>query len=191
MDCELDARGGNPGTWLRFAAVFLLLCGLLYPGLTTWLARSLFPHQAGGSLIVKDGRVLGSELLGQPFSGARYFIGRPSAAGYNPLSARGSNLAVSNPVLRERVRHDALVISQREGVRPEQIPPDLLAASGSGLDPHISPEAARLQVARVARARGLSPQAVQQVVDGYTERGLLGWPRVNVLRLNLALDGVR
>ncbi|ADH65297.1 hypothetical protein Mesil_3493 (plasmid) [Allomeiothermus silvanus DSM 9946] len=175
----------------RFTAVFLLLCGLLYPVLTTWLARGLFPHQAEGSLIVKDGRVLGSELLGQPFSGARYFIGRPSAAGYDPRVAAGSNLAVSNPALRERVRQDAQAIAQREGVRPEQIPPDLLAASGSGLDPHISPESARLQVARVAKARGLSPQAVQQMVDQYTERGLLGQPRVNVLRLNLALDGVR
>lgn len=191
MDYELDSRGGSPGTWLRFTAVFLLLCGLLYPTLTTWLARSLFPHQAEGSLIVKDGRVLGSELLGQPFSGARYFIGRPSAADYDPRAAAGSNLAVSNPALRERVQQDAQAIAQREGVRPEQIPPDLLAASGSGLDPHISPEAARLQVTRVAKARGLSPQAVQRMVDQHTERGLLGQPRVNVLRLNLALDGVR
>ncbi|HEU4740434.1 MAG TPA: potassium-transporting ATPase subunit KdpC [Meiothermus sp.] len=191
MDYELDSQGGSPGTWLRFTAVFLLLCGLLYPALTTWLARGLFPHQAEGSLIVKDGRLLGSELLGQPFSGARYFIGRPSAVGYDPRAAAGSNLAVSNPALRERVRRDAKAIAQREGVRPEQIPPDLLAASGSGLDPHISPEAARLQVARVAKARGFSPQSVQQMLDQYTERGLLGQPRINVLRLNLALDGVR
>ncbi|HXF03774.1 MAG TPA: potassium-transporting ATPase subunit C, partial [Candidatus Macondimonas sp.] len=139
----LDTAGGI-GTWLRFAAVFLLLCGLFYPSLTTWLARGLFPHQAEGSLIERGGRVLGSELLGQPFSGARYFIGRPSAAGYDPRVAAGSNFAVSNPALRERLQQDAQVIARREGVRVDQIPPDLLAASGSGLDPHISPEAARL-----------------------------------------------
>ena len=171
--------------------MFLALCGLVYPILTTLLAGALFPRQANGSLIVQDGKVVGSELVGQTFSGDRYFIGRPSAAGYDPRAAAGSNLAVSNPALRERVRQDAQAIARREGVRPEQIPPDLLAASGSGLDPHISPEAARLQVARVAQARGLSPQVVQQMVEEHTERGFLGRPRVNVLRLNLALDGVR
>lgn len=191
METRLDSSGGSIGTWIRFTALFLVLCGLVYPILTTLLAGALFPRQANGSLIVQDGKVVGSELVGQAFSGNRYFIGRPSAAGYDPRVAAGSNLAVSNPALRERVRRDAQAIARREGVRPEQIPPDLLAASGSGLDPHISPEAARLQVARVARARGLSPQVVQQMVEEHTERGLLGQPRVNVLRLNLALDRVR
>lgn len=190
METRLDSSGGSIGTWIRFTALFLALCGLVYPVLTTLLAGALFPRQANGSLIVQDGKVVGSELVGQTFSGDRYFIGRPSAAGYDPRAAAGSNLAVSNPALRERVRQDAQAIARREGVRPEQIPPDLLAASGSGLDPHISPEAARLQVARVAQARGLSPQVVQQMVEEHTERGFLGRPRVNVLRLNLALDGV-
>jgi K+-transporting ATPase ATPase C chain len=187
----LDTAGGTLGTWLRFMAVFLLLCGLAYPVATTLLAGALFPRQAGGSLIEQGGRVVGSELVGQPFSGERYFIGRPSAAGYDPKAAAGSNLAVSNPALRERVEKDARIIARREGVRMDQIPPDLLAASGSGLDPHISLEAAYLQVARVAKARGLPTERVRRLVEQHAERGFLGHPRVSVLRLNLALDTLR
>ncbi|MDX2005222.1 MAG: potassium-transporting ATPase subunit KdpC [Meiothermus sp.] len=191
MDTKLDTAGGNVGTWVRFALVFMVLCGLVYPVLTTLLGGVLFPAQARGSLLEQGGRVVGSGLIGQPFSSERYFIGRPSAAGYDPRAAAGSNLATSNPALRERVQADANTVAQREGIAVDQIPPDLLAASGSGLDPHISPEAARIQVARVARARGLTPQQVQRLVDAHTERGFLGNPRVNVLRLNLALDNSR
>lgn len=193
METRLDSSGGSIGTWIRFTALFLVLCGLVYPTLTTLLASAIFPRQANGSLIVQDGKVVGSELVGQTFNGNRYFVGRPSAAGagYDPTAASGSNLAVSNPSLRERVRNDAKAISQREGIRLTQIPPDLLAASGSGLDPHISPEAAQIQIPRVARARGLPEIRVSQLVTANTDRGLLGNPRVNVLKLNLALDKVR
>lgn len=188
METKLDSSGGNLGIWIRFTAAFLVLCGLVYPAATTLLAGGIFPHQSGGSLIVQGGKVVGSELVGQAFSGAKYFIGRPSAANYDPRAASGSNLAVSNPALRERIQNDARAVSQREGVPVTRIPPDLLAASGSGIDPHLSPEAARIQVARVARVRGISEAQVNGLVDADTERGLLGRPRVNVLKLNLALD---
>lgn len=193
METKLDTTGGNVGTWARFTLVFLLLCGLAYPIATTLLGGALFPDQARGSLLERNGTVVGSALVGQPFSGEWYFIGRPSAAGagYDPRAASGSNLAPSNPALRERVEADSQAIAQREGIAPEQIPPDLLAASGSGLDPHITPEAARIQVARVARARNFSVEQVQQLVNTNTERGFLGHPRVNVLKLNLALDNLR
>lgn len=192
METKLDSTGGNIAIWLRFTVVLGVLCGLAYPVFTTLLAGAIFPYQASGSLIEQNGKVLGSELIGQPFSGERYFIGRPSAAGtgYDPRSASGTNWAVSNPALRERVQTDATAIAKREGISLEQIPPDLLAASGSGLDPHISPQAAQIQIARVARVRGLSEDRVRQLVERNTEQGILGHPRVNVLKLNLALDGL-
>lgn len=182
-------------TWLRFALAWLVLGGLLYPAVTTLFAGALFPRQANGSLIERSGRVVGSALVGQPFSGERYFIGRPSAAGagYDPVNASGSNLAVSNPALRERAQATAREIAAREGVALGAIPGDLLTASGSGLDPHISPAGAELQVPRIARVRGLSEARVRELVAGATERGALGLGQsaVNVLRLNLALDGAR
>lgn len=193
METKLETSGGNVGTWVRFVLVFGVLCGLLYPILTTLLGGVLFPRQARGSLLEQNGRIVGSALIGQPFSDERYFIGRPSAAGagYDPRAASGSNLAPSNPVLRQRIQADATATAERERISPEQIPPDLLAASGSGLDPHISPQATQIQVARVARVRNLSPGQVQQLIDQNTDRGLLGYPRVNVLKLNLALDNLR
>lgn len=193
MESKLDSIGGNIAIWLRFTVVWMVLCGLVYPTLTTLLAGAIFPKQAQGSLIEQSGKIIGSELIGQPFSGERYFSGRPSAAGigYDPRSASGTNWAVSNPALRERVQKDAQVIAKREGISVEQIPPDLLAASGSGLDPHISPQAAQIQIARVARARGLSERQVRQLVEQNTQQGILGHPRVNVLKLNLALDALR
>lgn len=184
----------QPGlsTWLRFALLWLLLCGLAYPAVTTLLAGSLFPAQANGSLITRNGQVVGSALVGQTFSGAGDFIGRPSAAGggYDPVNASGSNLAPSNPELRRRVQALSAELAAREGIPATQIPADLLTASGSGLDPHISPAGAEIQVARVARARGLSEQQVRELVTSATERGPLGLGGVgvNVLRLNLALD---
>lgn len=184
----------QPGlsTWLRFALLWFVLCGLTYPAVTTLLAGSVFPAQANGSLITRNGQVVGSALVGQTFSGAGDFIGRPSAAGvgYDPVNASGSNLAPSNPQLRRRVQALSAEIAAREGVPATQIPADLLTASGSGLDPHISPAGAGIQVARVARARGLSEARVRELIGAATERGPLGLGGVgvNVLRLNLALD---
>jgi K+-transporting ATPase ATPase C chain len=190
----LDTRGGSLGTWIVFTVLTFVLGGLLYPAVTTLVAGAVFPAQANGSLITSGGKVVGSALIGQPFSGDRYFIGRISAAGngYDPAAASGSNLAGSNPALRERVQADSAAIAKREGVSPARIPADLITASGSGLDPHISPASAAIQVARVARARDLRPVQVQQAVSAATELGgLIGQDRVNVLRLNLALDAAK
>ncbi|WP_424949667.1 potassium-transporting ATPase subunit KdpC [Deinococcus sp.] len=190
----LDTKGGAFGTWLLFTVLTFGLGGLLYPVVTTLVSGAIFPAQANGSLITSQGKVVGSSLVGQPFSGNRYFIGRISAAGngYDPTAASGSNLAGSNPALRQRVQADSAAIAGREGVKAAQIPADLVTASGSGLDPHISPEGAAIQVARVARARGLSAAQVQAAVQAATEAGgLLGQNRVNVLRLNLDLDAAK
>jgi K+-transporting ATPase ATPase C chain len=188
---NLDARGGSPLSWLRFAAVGVIGAGLLYPALATFAGQALFPAQARGSLIERDGVVIGSRLVAQPFADARYFQPRPSAAGFNPTAAAGSNLAPSNPALRERIAASSAEIAAREGVAASAIPADLVTASGSGLDPHLSPAAARLQVPRVARARGLAEASVQDAVDANTQAptlGVFGQARVNVLELNLALD---
>ncbi len=184
----------NIFTYLKFTIIFLILCGVIYPVVTTLISGLLFPRQANGSLLEFNGTVVGSSLVGQPFSNQTYFIGRPSAAGdgYNPTSVSGSNWSVSNPSLRERSSTTSAEIAARENVNAEQIPVDLVAASGSGIDPHISPQAATLQVARVAKARGLSDEQVQTLISEYTERNLLslGMPGVNVLQLNLALDNL-
>ena len=191
----LDSRGGNPATWFIFAALTFVLGGVVYPVVTTFIAGAIFSAQANGSLITANGKVVGSALIGQPFSGGRYFIGRPSAAGngYDPTAASGSNLASSNPALRTRVQADSAAIAKREGISATQIPADLVTASGSGLDPHISPAGAAVQVARVAKARGLSAEQVRALIGKNTERGVLGLgePGVNVLRLNLALDALK
>jgi potassium-transporting ATPase KdpC subunit len=190
---ELDTRGGSIGTWLGFALIMTILFGVIYPVLTTLLGQTIFPFQARGSLLERNGTVVGSSLIGQSFSGAQYFIGRPSNAGkgYDPTSASGSNLAVSNPALRKRAEATAQAIAVREGITLEQIPVDLIAASGSGLDPHISVAAAEIQVARVAKARGITEDAVREAIQQQTEQPLwsvFGLARVNVLQLNLALD---
>jgi len=184
---------------LRPAIVSLILLsvvtGLAYPALVTVIAQLVFPYQANGSLIVKDGKTMGSALIGQPFDDPKYFWSRPSATspfGYNAGASSGSNLGPTNPALIEAVkgRVDALRAADPGNTAP--VPVDLVTASGSGLDPHISPAAALYQVARVAKARKLEPDAVRQLVDRHTEGrqlGFLGEPRVNVLELNLALDG--
>jgi potassium-transporting ATPase KdpC subunit len=190
-----------------------LLTGVLYPLAVTGIAQGVFPDQANGSLVTKDGKTVGSSLLGQEFSAgdpkdaAMYFWGRPSATGPVPYTAfnadkgagsTGSNLGPTNPALLDNVRArlDALNAADAAAgyARPagESVPVDIVTASGSGLDPHISPAAAEYQVKRVAAARGLSEADVRRLVERYTEKrqlGILGEPRVNVLLLNLALGG--
>ncbi|MDZ4297629.1 MAG: potassium-transporting ATPase subunit KdpC [Moraxellaceae bacterium] len=178
---------------LRTAMFFLVLCGLIYTGVATFLGGALFPQQATGSLIEQQGRFIGSRLVAQPFVSPQYFYSRPSAADYDPTGTGGSNLAPSNPELRDRVRDESARIQALEGMAANAIPVDLLAASGAGLDPHISPESAQLQAARVATARGLSETQVLSVIQRVTEGkqwGLFGQPRVNVLELNLTLDAL-
>ena len=191
-DTSLDDTVGLRAP-LAFAGVVLLVFGFGYSLIGTGLAGTLFPAAANGSLVERDGHVVGSALIAQPFADARYFRPRPSAAGYDPMAAAGSNQARSNPDLRKRLDAAVAEIAAREGVATDDVPLDLATQSGSGLDPDISPAAARVQVARVARARGLAPARVARVVEAMTEApqfGLLGEPRVNVLRLNLALDAL-
>lgn len=174
---------------------FTLLLGLAYPAAVTVVARVAFPAQAEGSLIRRNGVVVGSALIGQGFDDPRYFWSRPSATGpaYNAAASAGSNLGPLNPALTRAVgtRVRALRVADPGNTAP--VPVDLVTASGSGLDPHISPAAGAYQAARVARLRGLSADSVAALVRSHTEGrtfGLLGEPRVNVLRLNLALDGL-
>jgi K+-transporting ATPase ATPase C chain len=173
---------------------FTLLCGGLYPAVVTGIAQVVFPHQAAGSFIAdRSGREIGSALIGQPFSDAGYFWPRPSATpefAYNPAVSSGSNLGPTNPAYLQAVA-DRVKVLRDSGIAGP-LPADLVQASASGLDPHLSPEAAQLQVPRVAKARGLSEAQVAGLVAARTEGyqlGFMGAPRVNVLALNLALDG--
>jgi K+-transporting ATPase ATPase C chain len=187
---------------LVLLVLMTVLTGLAYPLAITGLAQVLFPHQAGGSLVPKDGKIIGSELIGQNFADAKYFHGRPSAttdtdpndatktvpAPYNAANSGGSNAGPTSKALIERVQGDVDAL-KKEGNAP--IPVDLVTTSASGLDPHITPAAAEFQVPRVAAARNLSAEQVRALVAQATEDrvlGLLGEPRVNVLKLNLALD---
>jgi len=178
-------------------AIFTLLTGVLYPLVITGIAQVIFPHQANGSLIVNNGQVVGSQLIGQQFDDPRYFWGRLSATSpypYNAASSSGSNLAPSNPALLDEVKARIAALQAADPVSRAPIPVDLVTSSGSGLDPDISVAAALYQIPRVAKARGLSEGVVKAVVDQNTQGqqlGVLGEPRVNVLELNLALDEIK
>jgi potassium-transporting ATPase KdpC subunit len=180
---------------LLMLLVLTVLTGIVYPALVTGIAQGLFKPEANGSLIEKDGKVIGSSLIGQPFSDPKYFWGRPSATAptpYNAAASGGSNLGPLNPALEEAVKGRIDVLKTADPGQAAPIPVDLVTTSGSGLDPHISPAAAQWQAPRIARQRGLPVEEVQKLVDVHTEGrqfGFLGEPRVNVLRLNLALDG--
>jgi K+-transporting ATPase ATPase C chain len=173
--------------------VLTVLTGLIYPGIVTGLCQLLFPNQANGSLVIHDGKVLGSTLIGQNFTRPEYFQPRPSAAGngYDATASTGSNLGPTSQKLVDRVKASADKFHKDNPNFTGTIPADLLTASGSGLDPHLSPESADAQVDRVAKARGASAQDIRALVVQLTEGrdlGFLGEPRVNVLRLNEALD---
>jgi K+-transporting ATPase ATPase C chain len=172
----------------------LLLLGLAYAVATTSVSRLLFPAQADGSLLIRDGQVRGSQLIAQPFVGDGYFQARPSAANYDPMAAAGSNMARTNPALQERVQAAITAVAAREGVPAAQVPGDLVTQSGAGMDPEISPAAAQVQVARVARSRGLPAERVAALVQANTlgpQWGVFGQARVNVMTLNLALEDLK
>jgi K+-transporting ATPase ATPase C chain len=178
-------------TSIRFTLVTALLLGLGYPLLVTGIASVVFPHQAAGSLILKDGQVIGSELLAQSFTSDRYFHPRPSAAGngYDATASGGSNLAQSSKTLVTRIQGDIDKLTAQNPGKP--VPIDLVTTSASGLDPEITPDAAFYQEARVAKARNLNEESVRTLIEQQItprQLGLLGEPRVNVLALNLALD---
>jgi len=177
--------------------IFTVLVGLLYPLVVTGIAQLVFPHQANGSLIVVNGKTVGSSLIGQQFTDPKYFWGRLSATGpypYNASSSSGSNLGPTNPALLDEAKARIAALQAADPGNTQPIPVDLVTSSGSGLDPDISVAAALYQLPRVARLRGLSESAVRTLVNKYTQGrtlGFLGEPTVNVLELNLALDGIK
>ncbi len=176
---------------IRFTLVTTVIFGLAYPLAITGLSQWLFPHRANGSLIIHDGRIIGSQLIGQTFSSNRYFHTRPSFAGdgYDAANSSGSNLAPTNRALVERVQAEVAKLRAENPNAP--IPADLVTASGSGLDPEISPAAAEFQMPRIAQARHISPELLRAFVAKHTKArqlGIFGEPRVNVLELNLDLD---
>lgn len=174
---------------LRMMALMTLVLGLAYPALVAGLGWVVFPTKAAGSLIEEQGRVRGSELIGQKFESNLYFWGRPSAIDFNPQPSGGSNLGPINPSLKKLIQEREAKLKAAHG--PGEVPTELLMASASGVDPELSPAAVRYQIKRIAQARGVSEERVQQLVDRHQQGrqlGLLGEERVNVLRLNMALD---
>ncbi len=182
---------------LMVILIFIIITGVFYPLLITGIAQVVFPNQANGSLIVANGNVVGSGLIGQQFDDPKYFWGRLSATSpfaYNAAASSGSNLGPTNPALLDAVKARIAALKAADPTNSQLIPVDLVTASASGLDPDISIAAALYQIPRVARVRGMSETAVRALVDHYTEGrqlGFLGEPRVNVLKLNLALDGIK
>lgn len=181
---------------VRVSLLLLIMCGVMYPLLMTGVSQLIFPEQADGSLIKdEEGKVIGSELIGQHFTDPSYFSGRVSSVGYDASGSGSANYAPSNEEMIARTKADMeLFLERNPGVSREDIPADLLTNSGSGLDPHISPMAARIQVARIAQARGISEERVKTLVSDHTEGrqfGLFGEPRVNVLALNQELDRMK
>jgi potassium-transporting ATPase KdpC subunit len=179
---------------LRMLVILTVLTGIAYPLVITGIAQVAFPRPANGSLISTDGKAAGSELIGQPFDDPKYFWSRPSATSpqpYNAMASSGSNQGARNPALADAVTARIKALRDADPGNTAPVPVDLVTASASGLDPHISVAAAEYQIARVAKARGLAPASVRDLVDQATEGrtfGVLGDPRVNVLRLNIALD---
>lgn len=185
-------------TGLVVLAMFTVITGVIYPVMVTAVAQLTFAHEANGSIIVTThGTPVGSALIGQPFTSPGYFWSRPSATApfpYNAAASSGSNLSPMNPALADRIRVDLERLRSADTTLQQRVPADLVTASGSGLDPHISPDAARIQVPRIARVRGISAGLLYALVDRQTERplyGFFGEPRVNVLLLNLDLDGLK
>ncbi len=181
-------------TSILYTAIATVLLGVIYPLVVTGLAQMLAKDHANGQLIKKDGATVGSRILAQPFSSARYFHARPSAAGTNGFDATdsgGTNWGPTNQKLIDRIKNETAALQSENPEKP--VPVDLVTASGSGLDPHITPAAAEFQIARVAKARGITEDEIRKVVTAHTELrqfGFLGEPRVNVLELNLALDEI-
>ena len=179
---------------IRITLLLTVLTGLVYPGIITGLSQLLFPKQANGSLLYKDGKVMGSSLIGQNFTRPEYFQPRPSAAGsdgYDPTASGGSNLGPTSQKLSDRVKASAEKFRKENPDYAGSIPADLLTASGSGLDPHLSPAAAGAQISRIAKARGVQHQSLGSLIAEYTEGralGFIGEPRVNLLALNMAMD---
>ena len=184
------------GQSLVVLVALTLVVGVAYPLLVTGIARGIFPGQAAGSLLVKDGKTVGSALIGQPFTDPKYFWSRPSATSpfpYNAAASAGSNLGPTNPTLLASVSDRVQALRTADPSSGALVPVDLVTSSGSGLDPHVSPAAAEYQAARVARARGIDLAVVERLIAEHTQGrqfGLLGEPRVNVLELNLALDAL-
>jgi K+-transporting ATPase ATPase C chain len=187
----------NFKTALLMFVVLSVVTGLIYPGAVTGIAQLAMGDKADGSLIVANGKAVGSDLIGQPFSGPHYFWGRPSATSPQPnngLASSGSNQGPTNPALVEAVEQRIKALRDADPGNKAPIPADLVSASGSGLDPHISPAAAEYQVGRVARTRNLDPQRVRTVVERHTrgrQFGILGEPRVNVLQVNRSIDALK
>ena len=176
---------------IGLVTVGFILCGVLYCAVNVSIAQIIFPEQANGSLIEHQGKMVGSALVAQAFTGQQYFHPRPSAVSYNPQSVGGSNLAVSNPDLQQQIAERRREFAHENGIHPQDVPNEMLTASGSGIDPDISPESALLQLKRVAQHRQLTEQQVENVVKQHIQPkqyGLFGQERVNVLQLNLALD---
>ena len=183
---------------LKFLLVMTILTGIVYPLVMTGVALLSFPAKANGSLVMKDGKIIGSELIGQKFDSIIYFWSRPSAIGYNPIPSGGSNYGPSSDTLKKQVNARRILFATKNSITDiTAIPKEMIFASGSGLDPHISPEAAMLQLERVATARnlnGVQKQKLQQLIINKTEGPqffLFGEPRINVFELNLALDNIR